>query len=140
MSEYGSHIVLHMVKSKHKEIELHPESPLKDATLECHCCKGNNMFLLGFMPAKVDAYLILLCREPCLRQLSVKESAYDTDNWQPLIKNKALLEWICNPPSELEFKRSRKIKPQQINRLEELWKEKPKAGVEDLSVVQPEKA
>ena len=95
LSEYGSHILLHMVKSKHKEIELHPESPLKDATLECHSCKGTNMFLLGYMPSKVDAFLILLCREPCLRQLSKKESAYDTENWQPLIKNKALLDWIC---------------------------------------------
>jgi regulator of nonsense transcripts 1 len=67
MSEYGSHILLHMVKSKHKEIELHPESPLKDATLECHYCKGTNMFLLGYMPSKQEAFMILLCREPCLR-------------------------------------------------------------------------
>lgn len=111
LSEYGSHIVLHMVKSKHKEIALHPKSDLKDANLECHSCKGTNVFLLGFMPAKTDAYIILLCREPCLRQLSVKESVYDTDNWMPLIENKALLPWLVRPPTEIEHLRSRQIKP-----------------------------
>mmetsp|Transcript_21196 Transcript_21196/g.15205 ORF Transcript_21196/g.15205 Transcript_21196/m.15205 type:complete len:82 (+) Transcript_21196:438-683(+) len=81
MSEYGSHIVLHMVKSKHKEISLHPQSPIKDANLECHSCQGKNLFLLGFIPAKTEAFVILICREPCLRLLSIKESAYDTENW-----------------------------------------------------------
>ena len=111
LNEYGSHIVLHLVKSKHKMIELHPQSELKDASLECHSCKGTNIFLLGFMPAKTEAYVILLCREPCLRQLSVKESVYDTDNWQALIENKALLPWLVRQPTDLEYQRSRKIKP-----------------------------
>ena len=67
VNEYGSHIILHLVKSKNKQIELHPQADLKDANLECHSCKGTNIFLLGFMPAKTEAYVILLCREPCLR-------------------------------------------------------------------------
>ena len=49
------------------------------------------------------------------------------DNWQPLIENKAILNWLVRYPTELEFKKSRKINPQEINRLEELWKEKPLA-------------
>jgi regulator of nonsense transcripts 1 len=84
----SSHIIMHLVKSRHKEIQLHPESELKDANLECHACKSTNIFLLGFMPAKTEAYVILLCREPCLRQLSQKESVYDTENWHPLIDDK----------------------------------------------------
>lgn len=67
LNEYGSHIVLHLVKAKHNQIQLHPHSELKDANLECHSCKCTNIFLLGFMPAKTEAYVILLCREPCLR-------------------------------------------------------------------------
>lgn len=63
----SSHIIMHLVKSKHKEIALHPDSELKDANLECHACKSTNIFLLGFMPAKTEAVVILLCREPCLR-------------------------------------------------------------------------
>ena len=47
------------------------------------------------------------------------------ENWQPLIENKAVLHWLVKNPPALEVKRSRKIKPQEINKLEELWKEKP---------------
>ena len=56
----------------------------------------------------------------------------------PLIENKALLNWLVRPPTEIEFLRSRQIKPFQINKLEEIWKEKPTAGIKDLSVVTQE--
>ena len=55
------------------------------------------------------------------------------DNWQPLIENKTILSWLVKYPPDIEFKRSLKIKPQDINKLEELWKEKPQAQVADLS-------
>jgi regulator of nonsense transcripts 1 len=125
LSQYGSHIILHMVKARHKDISLHPESPLKDTVIECYHCSSKNIFLLGFVPAKSDTVIILLCREPCLNQLSVKDSKWDMENWQPLIENKAILNWLVKFPPDIEFKRSRKIKPQEINKLEELWKEKP---------------
>jgi regulator of nonsense transcripts 1 len=68
-----------------------------------------------------------------LTQLSVKDSKWDMENWQPLIENKTILSWLVKYPPEIEFKRSLKIKPQDINKLEELWKEKPQAQVADLS-------
>jgi regulator of nonsense transcripts 1 len=93
------------------------------------------------MPAKAEAYVILLCREPCLRQLSQKESVYDTENWHPLIdEKKQLLKWLVSHPSSAEYRQCRQIKPWQINRMEEMWKEKPSAGLEDLKEVQVEKA
>lgn len=125
VNEYGSHIILHMVKSRHKEIALHPDSPLKDTIIECYNCSSKNIFLLGFVSAKNEAVIILLCREPCLSQLSVKDSKWDMENWQALIENKALLNWLVKFPPELSFKRSRKITGPQIGKLEELWKEKP---------------
>ena len=80
-----------MVKANHKEIMVHPESPLKDSPLECYLCGSKNMFLLGFISAKTQACIILLCREPCLNQISQKdENHFDTSNWQPLIENKSL--------------------------------------------------
>jgi regulator of nonsense transcripts 1 len=88
MNEYGSHALLHLVKARHKEISLHPEAPLKDTAIECYHCSSKNVFLLGFVSAKQDTFIILLCREPCLNQLSVKDSKWDMDNWQPLIENK----------------------------------------------------
>jgi hypothetical protein len=106
----GSHIVTHLVRSKHKEATLHPDrcadpgpksrlnltrimlkavsnnprrmcrhastaspllsdllhSPLGETTLECYNCGCRNVFLLGFIPAKSDSVVVLLCREPCL--------------------------------------------------------------------------
>ena len=104
---------------------MHPECDLKDINLECHTCRCTNIFLLGYTPAKTEFYAILLCREPCLRYLRQKESVYDADNWQPLIENKALLHHFVREPTEFEVRQSRKIRPQQINLLEEMWKEKP---------------
>jgi regulator of nonsense transcripts 1 len=52
MSQYGSHIILHLVKARHKEITLHPESQLKDTIIECYNCSSRNIFLLGFVSAK----------------------------------------------------------------------------------------
>lgn len=67
---YGSHMVWHLVKSNHKEVALHHESPLKDSPLECYLCGSKNMFLLGYISAKTEACIVLLCREPCLSQIS----------------------------------------------------------------------
>src|ERR1700742_2114342 len=61
----GSHIVNHLVRAKHKEVTLHAESPLGETTPECYNCGAKNVFLLGFIPAKSDTVVVLLCRQPC---------------------------------------------------------------------------
>lgn len=58
----GSHIINHLVRAKHKEVMLHPESPLGETVLECYNCGCRNVFLLGFIPAKSDTVVVLLCR------------------------------------------------------------------------------
>jgi regulator of nonsense transcripts 1 len=70
----------------------------------------------------------------------MKESVYDTENWQPLIQNKALLHNFVRPPTALETAQSRRVKPKQINNLEEMWKERPQADIKDLEVERVEKA
>lgn len=83
----GSHIVQHLVRGRFKEVALHPDrcvgcclsllfaltpvrvfagSPLGDAVLECYNCGCRNVFLLGFIPAKSESVVVLLCRDPCL--------------------------------------------------------------------------
>ena len=57
-----SHIINHLVRAKHKEVTLHKDGPLGDTTLECYNCGCRNVFLLGFIPAKADSVVILLCR------------------------------------------------------------------------------
>lgn len=58
----GSHIINHLVRAKHKEVSLHPDSPLGDTVLECYNCGCRNVFLLGFIPAKSDTVVVLICR------------------------------------------------------------------------------
>ena len=73
----ASHIVNHLVKAKHKEVILHKESALGDTIPECmsrsrcrgalanesgYNCGSKNVFMLGFIPAKSDTVVVLLCR------------------------------------------------------------------------------
>jgi hypothetical protein len=58
----ASHIVNHLVRAKHKEVILHAESPLGETTPECYNCGSKNVFMLGFIPAKSDTVVVLLCR------------------------------------------------------------------------------
>lgn len=58
----ASHIVNHLVRAKHKEVTLHKESPLGETVPECYNCGSKNVFMLGFIPAKSDTVVVLLCR------------------------------------------------------------------------------
>ena len=58
----ASHIVNHLVRAKHKEVILHAESPLGETIPECYNCGSKNVFMLGFIPAKSDTVVGLLCR------------------------------------------------------------------------------
>eukprot|EP00005_Dracoamoeba_jomungandri_P005373 CAMPEP_0174254518 /NCGR_PEP_ID=MMETSP0439-20130205/3831_1 /TAXON_ID=0 /ORGANISM="Stereomyxa ramosa, Strain Chinc5" /LENGTH=1059 /DNA_ID=CAMNT_0015336141 /DNA_START=23 /DNA_END=3202 /DNA_ORIENTATION=- len=128
----GSHIINHLVRAKHKEVCLHSDSPLGETTLECYNCGCRNVFLLGFIPAKTESVVVLLCREPCANASGLKDMNWDLSQWQPLIDDRSFLPWLVKIPSEREQCRARQISAQQINKLEELWKTSPEALLEDL--------
>lgn len=52
----------HLVRAKCKEVTLHKDGPLGETVLECYNCGCRNVFLLGFIPAKADSVVVLLCR------------------------------------------------------------------------------
>ncbi|XP_022108204.1 regulator of nonsense transcripts 1-like [Acanthaster planci] len=128
----GSHIVNHLVRAKCKEVTLHRDSPVGETALECYNCGCRNVFLLGFIPAKVDSVVVLLCRQPCATQSNLKDMNWDPSQWQPLIQDRCFLGWLVKVPSEQEQLRARQISAAQINRLEELWKNNSEATLEDL--------
>ncbi|KAI9209642.1 ATP dependent helicase [Polychytrium aggregatum] len=128
----GSHIIHHLVKSKHKEVCLHPDSPLGETVLECYQCGCRNVFVLGFIPAKSDTVVVLLCRQPCASGASSKDMNWDLSQWLPLIEDRSFLSWLVKVPSEQEQLRARHITTNIANRLEEMWKENPTATLEDL--------
>ncbi|XP_064619137.1 regulator of nonsense transcripts 1-like isoform X2 [Lineus longissimus] len=126
----GSHIVNHLVRAKAKEVTLHKEGPLGETVLECYACGCKNIFLLGFIPAKADSVVMLLCRQPCATRTG--DMNWDSAQWQPLIQDRQLLAWLVKVPLEQEQLRARQIAAMQINKLEELWKDNPEATLEDL--------
>lgn len=128
----GSHIINHLVRAKHKEVTLHSEGPLGETILECYSCLNRNVFVLGFIPAKADSVVVLLCRQPCSVQSSLKDMNWDPEQWKPLISDRSFLSWLVRVPTEQEQMRARLITATQINKLEELWKENEEAVYEDL--------
>ncbi|XP_059487209.1 regulator of nonsense transcripts 1 [Neocloeon triangulifer] len=128
----GSHIVNHLVRAKHKEVTLHKDGPLGETVLECYSCGVRNVFVLGFIPAKADSVVVLLCRQPCAAQSSLKDMNWDQEQWKPLIADRCFLSWLVKNPSERDQMRARQISAQQINKLEELWKENAEATYQDL--------
>ncbi|KAL2268749.1 hypothetical protein VTJ83DRAFT_3595 [Remersonia thermophila] len=128
----SSHIVNHLVRARHKEVQLHPQSSLGDTILECYNCGTKNVFMLGFIPAKSDTVVVLLCRQPCAASTSTKDMSWDISRWQPLIEDRTFLNWIVQPPTDAEQLRARHLTPPMIAKLEEMWKETPNATVADL--------
>lgn len=128
----ASHIIQHLVRSRNRTVSLHPDSPLGDTTIECYNCGSRNVFLMGFIPAKSDSVVVLLCREPCLSNGALKDMGWDLTQWMPLIEDKAFLPWLVKVPSEKEQLRARQITTAQINKLEDMWRENPDASLLDL--------
>ncbi|KAJ2798197.1 ATP-dependent RNA helicase, partial [Coemansia guatemalensis] len=126
----SSHIIWHLVKARHKEVQLHPSSQLGEITLECYNCSVRNVFSLGFIPAKRDTVVVILCR-PCASAPSSKDVMWDATQWQPLIHERQLISWLVPAPSAKAQQRSKAITSQQIRSLEESWARSSGAGVAD---------
>lgn len=86
--------VCFQVRAKHKEVCLHKDSPLGETILECYNCGCRNVFILGFISAKTESVVVLLCREPCLNLNSLKDMNWDLSQWCPLIDDRCFLQWL----------------------------------------------
>jgi regulator of nonsense transcripts 1 len=94
-------------------------------------CGAKNVFTLGFIPAKSDTVVVLLCRQPCAAMTGNKDIAWDISQWSAIIDDRAFLSWLVKPPTEHEIMRARHIGFKELNRLEELWRSDPNAKLED---------
>lgn len=130
----ASHIIQHLVRSKNKQCSLHPESPLGETVLECYCCGTKNVFLLGYIPAKTDSVVVLLCREPCLAMGALKDLDWDLTQWRPLIEDRSFLDWLVKVPGEEEERHCINITTAQINKLEECWRKAPNMTLKELEL------
>ena len=130
----GSHIIIHLVKAKHKEISLHPEGSHGDTALECYVCGNKNIFILGFVPiqSSEESQVIIICRLPCLNSKGCNDLQWDINDWTPIVEEKMIVNWLVKPPAEQDMRRGRHLNIDQINALEELRKLNPEARIEDL--------
>ncbi|KAJ2458384.1 ATP-dependent RNA helicase [Coemansia sp. RSA 2424] len=119
-STSSSHIVWHLVRAHHKEVQLHPGSQLGETTLECYNCGGRNVFSLGFIPAKSDTVVVILCRG-CASAPSSKDVMWDATQWQPLIHDRQLINWLVRVPSVQAQQKANTVNSQQIRSFEEMW-------------------
>lgn len=120
----GSHIVSHLIRAKHKEINLHKDGHLGETQLECYLCGARNVFNLGFIPAKADSTVMLLCRQPCVSQTeTIQELNCDPDEWKPLVNDRCFLSWLLKSPDVSELAEARIVDAAQINRLEDFWRD-----------------
>lgn len=128
----GSHIVTHLVMSRHHAVSLHEDSDLGDTTLECYNCGNKNVFILGFVSAKQESIVVILCRLPCAQQ---KDVNWDTSNWQALIEERQFLPWVASIPGEEEQIEARMVTYQQIAKLEAQWRlNRPEATIDELEL------
>jgi len=82
---------------------------LGETVLECYSCANRNVFVLGFIPAKADSVVVILCRQPCAAQNALKDMNWDGDKWQPLIKDRMFEKWLVNVPSDADMMRARQV-------------------------------
>lgn len=61
------------------------------------------MFLLGFISAKTESVVVLLCREPCLSVNALKDMNWDLSQWCPLIDDRCFLQWLVKVSMLLTF-------------------------------------
>jgi regulator of nonsense transcripts 1 len=101
-------------------------------------CGSKNVFLLGFIPAKSDTVIVLLCRQPCAALTSSKDIVWDTSQWSAIIDDRSFLSWLVKEPSEAEQRRARQVTYPQIARLEEMWRDDPNARLEDADRLEGE--
>ncbi|KAJ2597235.1 ATP-dependent RNA helicase, partial [Coemansia sp. RSA 1804] len=114
------HACSYCVRAHHKEVQLHPDGQLGDTILECYNCGVRNVFSLGFIPAKGDTIVVILCR-PCASAPSSKDVMWDTIQWQPLIHERQLISWLVRVPSAKTLRDSKKMTSQQIGTIEDMW-------------------
>ena len=131
----ASCIVTHLVKSGRKEVILHKQSPLGETVLECYATGNRNVFSLGYVPLTDENTVVLLGRDIPVSHASIKDLNLDMSQWQPLIQDRAFVDWLVSQPSAEELKRCKKLRLEEANRLEDMWKNgQADATLDDLAM------
>lgn len=78
-----------------QEVQLHKDSPLGDAVLECYASGSRNLFVLGFVPVKSENTVVLLARDITANHPAIKELNLDLSQWMPIVEVRCGLEHLA---------------------------------------------
>lgn len=123
---YSSHIVEHLVKSRHKTVSI------EEGTKSIHCfsCGNRNVFEQGFVRA--ENALVILCRLPCSIESYILSMAKFSD-WQPVIFGQMVQPCLVPSPNAAGMNITRN----EIHLLENDWAAADFRSAESLVVVDP---
>lgn len=133
----SSCIVAHLVKANRKEVVLHKSSPLGDSVLECYATGARNVFALGYVPCVGDENtVVLLSRDIPASHATIKGLNLDMSQWEPLIQDRAFVDWLVSHPEGRELRGSKKLRIEEAKRLEDMWKQgNSDARLDDLATL-----
>lgn len=130
----ASCIVTHLVKSGRKEVVLHKQSPLGETVLECYATGNKNVFSLGFVALPDENTVVLLGRDIPASHPAIKDLNVDMSQWQPLIQDRAFVDWLVKHPSAEELRKCKRLRIEEASRLEDMWKNgQGEATLDDLA-------
>ena len=130
----ASCIITHLVKGKFREVSLHKNSPLGETVLECFATGSRNVFALGYVPLRDENTVVLLCRDTVASTPAIKDLNLDMSQWQPLISDRAFVDWLVKDPGPDEMVRAQRLTLDEVARLEEMWRAgKAQATLADLT-------
>lgn len=127
-----SHIVHHLVKSKHKEVRFHPVGSLGETKLECFVCGVKNVLQLGMVIAESRGVVVIVCRDKCYAGGVLEANGWDATQWQPLIEKKAFAYWLVRPLTSRERSAILPVSRQEMDQLEERWAKDANATIADI--------
>ncbi|KCV70143.1 hypothetical protein H696_03602 [Fonticula alba] len=113
-TNHPSHIISHMVLSRHKTVRLHPENSLGDCLIECYDCGASNAFLIGYVLSTDHTSMKLLCRYRCQNKV---DQNFDRTSWEPVVHDSIFRSWLINSPKPSERPELTLPKLAQVNQL-----------------------
>ena len=132
-------IVHHALKSRCREFSLHASNPLGDIVLQCQATGNRDILALGFAPGDRDVK-VTVSRDFLDLGTKISGLTFDESEWQPLIQDRALVDWVVKHPSPEEMKKCKKPSISLINELENMWRSgNTEAKVSDLVNLAPPK-
>jgi len=132
-------IVHHALISRCREFSLHASNPLGGIELHCQATGNRDILELGFAPGNSDEKVIV-SRDFLDLDVKISGLTFDESEWQPLIQDRGLVDWVVKHPSQKEMKRCKKPSLPVINRLENIWRSgNIDARVSDLVNLDPPK-